>query len=106
MPAPKENFTIGLEEEYQIVDPQTYELSSSSNKILPTAQEALGDKAQPELQQRSRALWAVRALQPIWPPTTHTRVPGGERFVPSRSTSGSRCNGICRAASDPDQIAE
>ena len=56
----KERFTIGVEEEYQIIHPDTYQLSSSSSAMLPTAQEALGDKAQPELQ-----LSQVEAATPI-----------------------------------------
>ena len=55
-----EPFTMGVEEEYQIIDPVTYELSSSSSALLSTAQQTLGDKAQPELQ-----LSQVEAATPI-----------------------------------------
>jgi glutamate---cysteine ligase / carboxylate-amine ligase len=53
-------FTIGVEEDYQIIDPVTYELSSSSSALLPAAQKKLGDKAQPELQ-----LSQVEAATPV-----------------------------------------
>ncbi|HET8845635.1 MAG TPA: carboxylate-amine ligase [Ktedonobacteraceae bacterium] len=50
MSAQPENFTLGVEEEYQIIDPHTGELSSSSRSLLRTAQQTLGEQAQPELQ--------------------------------------------------------
>lgn len=46
-----EDFTIGVEEEYQIINPQTRELSSRVKQILPKAQKALGEEVQPEVQQ-------------------------------------------------------
>jgi carboxylate-amine ligase len=55
-----ETFTIGVEEEYQIIHPITNELSSSASALLPGAQQALGEKAQPELQ-----LSMVEAATPI-----------------------------------------
>ncbi|GAA6619987.1 carboxylate-amine ligase [Scytonema sp. NUACC26] len=45
-----EDFTLGVEEEYQIINPTTRELSSRVQQILPIAQKALGDKVQPEAQ--------------------------------------------------------
>jgi glutamate---cysteine ligase / carboxylate-amine ligase len=42
-------FTIGVEEEYQVIDPKTRELSAGVNRILPKAQELLGDAVQYEL---------------------------------------------------------
>ncbi len=54
------NFTIGIEEEYQIIHPDTYELHSSSSKVLPGAKEVLGAKAQPELQ-----LSQIEAATPV-----------------------------------------
>lgn len=60
MSSKTESFTIGVEEEYQIIDPDTYELSSSSHALLPAAQKKLGDKAQPELQ-----LSQVEAATPV-----------------------------------------
>jgi carboxylate-amine ligase len=42
-------FTIGVEEEYQIIDPQTRALSANVNRILPRAQELLGDAVHSEL---------------------------------------------------------
>ena len=44
-----EQFTIGVEEEYQIVDRETGELRSRALRILPGAQEAVGDSVTPEL---------------------------------------------------------
>jgi carboxylate-amine ligase len=49
-----------VEEEYQIIDPHTWELSSSSNSLLRTAHQALGERAQPELQ-----LSQIEAATPI-----------------------------------------
>ncbi|MGB7443104.1 MAG: carboxylate-amine ligase [Coleofasciculaceae cyanobacterium] len=45
-----EEFTIGVEEEYQIIDPETRQLSERSGQIMPPAKEALGeDIVQPEV---------------------------------------------------------
>lgn len=51
MPRPTEDFTIGVEEEYQIVDPETRELKPKAGRIVPSAQEEVGEDAQPELYQ-------------------------------------------------------
>ena len=45
-----ENFTIGVEEEYQIIDPATRELNSRAKHILPIAEKSLGEEVQPEAQ--------------------------------------------------------
>jgi carboxylate-amine ligase len=45
-----EDFTIGVEEEYQIINPTTRELCSRVQQILPIAQKALGQEVQPEAQ--------------------------------------------------------
>jgi carboxylate-amine ligase len=47
----KEDFTIGVEEEYQIIDPVTRELRSRQQQILPIAEKTLGKEVQPEAQQ-------------------------------------------------------
>lgn len=47
--AQEEQFTIGVEEEYQIVDTETRELRSRSAEVLPGAQRIVGDEVQPEL---------------------------------------------------------
>lgn len=60
MSSQQENFTLGVEEEYQIIDPDTYELSSSASALLHTAQQVLGEQAQSELQ-----LSQVEAATPI-----------------------------------------
>ncbi|HEY0752422.1 MAG TPA: carboxylate-amine ligase [Ktedonobacteraceae bacterium] len=60
MDSAQQHFTLGVEEEYQIIHPDTYELSSSSKALLSTAQQALGELAQPELQ-----LSQIEAATPI-----------------------------------------
>jgi carboxylate-amine ligase len=45
-----EDFTIGVEEEYQIIDPETRKLHSRSKQILPFAEKALGEDVQFEAQ--------------------------------------------------------
>ncbi|HEX7734747.1 MAG TPA: glutamate--cysteine ligase [Ktedonobacteraceae bacterium] len=42
-------FSIGVEEEFQIIDPQTYALDAGVEHILPQAREMLGDAVQYEL---------------------------------------------------------
>lgn len=44
-----EDFTIGVEEEYQIINRKTRELHSRAERILEKAQETLGDEVTPEL---------------------------------------------------------
>jgi glutamate---cysteine ligase / carboxylate-amine ligase len=44
-----EAFTLGVEEEYQIVDAQTRELRPRALRILPAARERVGDSVTPEL---------------------------------------------------------
>ena len=44
-------FTIGVEEEYQVIDPQTRELSADVKRIFPRAQELVGTAVQYELMQ-------------------------------------------------------
>ena len=44
-----EDFTIGVEEEYQIVDPGTRALRSRAGRILPGAKDAIGDTVTNEL---------------------------------------------------------
>ena len=72
-----EDFTIGVEEEYQIVNPKTRELRQRVGRILPRAQEAVGDEvtngcphvmAQIEAQAAaSRAAIAARQAPPVEP---------------------------------------
>ncbi|HVF51153.1 MAG TPA: carboxylate-amine ligase [Pyrinomonadaceae bacterium] len=45
----QEHFTIGVEEEYQIIHPETRELRSRQETILPRAERSLGEQVQPEL---------------------------------------------------------
>jgi len=46
-----EKFTIGIEEEYQIVDPVTRDLTSSAEMIFEPAHKLLGDQVKPEMHQ-------------------------------------------------------
>ncbi len=48
---PTPDFCFGIEEEHQILDPCSGELRSEIEQLLPLAQAALGDNAQPELYQ-------------------------------------------------------
>ena len=75
MSSQTETFTMGVEEEYQIIQPGTYELSSSSSALLPTAQRALGEKVQPELQlsQLEAATPVCRSLQEVRAALVHIR---------------------------------
>src|SRR3954470_18931698 len=43
------DFSIGVEEEYQIVDPVTRELRPRAGRVLPHAQQAVGDEVTNEL---------------------------------------------------------
>jgi carboxylate-amine ligase len=47
---PVPDFSLGIEEEFQLVDAETGELRSSVDAVLPEAREALGEEVQPELQ--------------------------------------------------------
>jgi len=49
MPAPVEDFTIGVEEEYQIVDPRTRQLRPRAGRVLDRAKEAVGEEVSNEL---------------------------------------------------------
>ena len=44
------DFSLGIEEEFQLVDAATGELRPHVDAVLPEAREALGDEVQPELQ--------------------------------------------------------
>src|SRR5947209_14162362 len=47
--APTEDFTIGVEEEYQIVHPETRELRQRASRIMPEAKDRVGDEVTNEL---------------------------------------------------------
>jgi carboxylate-amine ligase len=49
MSTQREEFTVGVEEEYQIVHPATRALRSRAQRILTKAQAAVGNEVQPEL---------------------------------------------------------
>ena len=44
-------FTVGVEEEFQIVDPQTWELRSHVSELLASSAASLGEQIKPELHQ-------------------------------------------------------
>ena len=44
-----EQFTLGIEEEFQIVDPHTRELKSHVSEILDEGKLLLGEKIKPEM---------------------------------------------------------
>jgi glutamate---cysteine ligase / carboxylate-amine ligase len=46
---PVEDFTVGVEEEYQIIHPETRELVPRAGRIVPQAQRAVGDEVTNEL---------------------------------------------------------
>jgi glutamate---cysteine ligase / carboxylate-amine ligase len=49
MPVKADEFTIGVEEEYQIINPETRELRPRVSRLLPKAREDLGDEVTNEL---------------------------------------------------------
>lgn len=55
-----QSYTIGVEEEYQVVHSQTRELCGSAGQVLDTARKQLGERVQPELQ-RSQ----IEVLTPV-----------------------------------------
>jgi glutamate---cysteine ligase / carboxylate-amine ligase len=70
-----EVFTIGVEEEFQVIDPQTYKLSSDVEHILPRAREIMGEAIQYELilSQMEAATPVCRTLQEVRAELTHLR---------------------------------
>ena len=60
MSSQTKDFTIGVEEEYQIINSKTRELCPRLQQILPIAQKELGEEVQPELQ-----LWQIEIGTPI-----------------------------------------
>jgi glutamate---cysteine ligase / carboxylate-amine ligase len=49
MPVTADDLTIGVEEEYQIINPETRELRPRASRVLPKAREDLGDEVTNEL---------------------------------------------------------
>ncbi|MDZ4832291.1 MAG: carboxylate-amine ligase [Candidatus Melainabacteria bacterium] len=47
----EQKFTIGIEEEYQIIDPESRDLISRAPELYEPAKDALGEKAKPEMHQ-------------------------------------------------------
>src|SRR5919107_4181979 len=45
------NFTLGIEEEYMVIDPQTLELKSHEQKIVQEGQKIIKDKVKAEMHQ-------------------------------------------------------
>lgn len=74
--SPQAEFTIGVEEEYQIINPQTRQLSPAAQQVLPIAQSALGYRVvQPEFRQCQieLAIPVCRSLQEVRDQLTHSR---------------------------------
>jgi len=57
---PQRTYSVGVEEEYQIIDPVTRDLSPSAGFLLPEAQQLLGEAVQYEMQ-----LSQIEASTPI-----------------------------------------
>src|SRR5919202_24692 len=49
MSARTEEYTFGVEEEYQIIDPETRELIAQGGRVVQRAQQALGEEVAPEV---------------------------------------------------------
>src|SRR6201991_3335937 len=45
------NFTLGIEEEYMVIDPETRELKSHEQKIVTEGQKVIRDKVKAEMHQ-------------------------------------------------------
>ncbi len=65
---PQRVFTVGVEEEYQIIDPVTRDLSSSATPLLQEAQKVLGEAVQYEMQ-----LSQIEVVTPICHVLTEVR---------------------------------
>ena len=46
-----QNFTLGIEEEYMVMDPETRELKSHEQKIVTEGQKVIKDKVKAEMHQ-------------------------------------------------------
>lgn len=90
MSLPAQAFTLGVEEEYQIIHPTTRELCSRVQRILPLAQRTLGDVVQPEAQQSQ-----IEIATPVCHSLSEVR----------KSLSDLRREVILAAAKDGKQIA-
>ena len=65
VPQKTNEYTIGVEEEYQVVDPKTRGLAACAERVLRRARQALGDEeVAPELR--------VSQIE-VMPPLPHTR---------------------------------
>jgi carboxylate-amine ligase len=86
----QEAFTLGVEEEYQIVDPVTRALKPRGDHVLRQAQRSLGNDVQPELQ-----LAQLETVSPVCRTLAEVRA----ALVRSRRVV------IAAAAADGNQIA-
>jgi len=70
-----EAFTIGVEEEYQIIHPESRQLRSRAQAILPKAQAALGDQVTQELYQSQIEIGTsvCQTLEQVRKELTHLR---------------------------------
>jgi glutamate---cysteine ligase / carboxylate-amine ligase len=81
-------FTIGIEEEYQIIDPETRALRAEAVELLDQAQRALGDGVHPELR-----LSQVETASPVCESLADVRAAlarGRQAIILAASETGSR----------------
>ncbi len=83
-----EEFTIGVEEEYQIIDPETRALRPRGQQVLREARQELGDDVQPELfrSQIETATPVCRTLAEVRTELIHSR----RALIDAAESEGSR----------------
>jgi carboxylate-amine ligase len=91
-----EDFTVGVEEEYQIINCETRELQSRAERVLKKAREAVGDEVTPELylSQIEIGTPVCRTLEEVRAELTRLR---GEIIAAARESG----NGIAAAGTHP-----
>ena len=63
------HFTIGIEEEYMVIDPETRELKSHEQKIVQEGEKLIKDKVKAEMHQaveKSEPTFAKISMKLIW----------------------------------------
>ncbi len=101
MPEPTAAATLGVEEEFQIVDPETRQLRSRAGRVLPLAQASLGDEVTNELY-----LSQIEVGTPVCRSLGEARAPqgghrgGGARRRPDRLVGDSPVLALGRADLD------
>ena len=79
-----EKFTLGIEEEFQIVDPATRELKSHVSEILEEGRLMLGEKVKPEMIQSM--IEVGTAVIPTWP--RHPQALAAQALTTQAATGG------------------